>query len=146
MPRIFGYARTAEYEEAPSLERQQELVKWKAGEIDGVWQGCRAEHGSGSWAERPGFRALLEELEAGDQLVVYHPQSRILFAGDAINERAGPVTMFSDVREWRKWVAGLEKLKKMEIEKIVPGHGDVCGPEIIDDHIEELEKRIAEAL
>jgi cyclase len=80
------------------------------------------------------------------ELVIYHPQSKTLFAGDAINERAGPVTMFGDVREWRKWIAGLEKLKKMEIDRIVPGHGDVCGPDIIDQHIEELERRIAETI
>ena len=79
------------------------------------------------------------------QLAVYHPKSRILFAGDAINERAGPVTIFSDASDWRRWVAGLEKLKKLEIETIVPGHGELCGPEIIDDHIAALEKKIAEA-
>jgi cyclase len=83
---------------------------------------------------------------APSELVVYHPRTKTLFAGDAINEKAGPVTMFGDVREWRKWVAGLEKLKKVEIERIVPGHGEICGPDIIDNHIEALEKKIAEAL
>ena len=83
---------------------------------------------------------------ASNELVIYHPRTKTLYAGDAINERAGPVTMFGDVRDWRKWVAGLEKLQKLEIERIVPGHGDVCGPEIIDQHIEALEKKIAEAV
>lgn len=78
-------------------------------------------------------------------LVVYHPKSKVLFAGDAINERAGPVTMFGEPRDWKRWVTGLEKIKRLEIEAIVPGHGDVRGPEIIDEHIEELEKRIAAA-
>jgi len=80
------------------------------------------------------------------ELVVYHPRSRILFAGDAINERAGPVPMFGEAADWRRWVVGLEKLKKLEIETIVPGHGEICGPDIIDDHIATLEKRIAEAV
>jgi cyclase len=79
------------------------------------------------------------------ELVVYHPRTKTLFAGDAINGKAGPVTMFGDAKEWRRWVSGLEKLKKLEIEKIVPGHGDICGPEIIDSHIEAIEKRIAGA-
>ncbi len=94
-----------------------------------------------------GEEALIQHLPGHTpcELVVYHPKSKILFAGDAINERAGPVTMFGDAREWKKWVAGLEKLNRMEIEQIVPGHGDVCGPEIIDRHIEALEKKIAEA-
>jgi cyclase len=79
------------------------------------------------------------------ELVAYHPRTKTLFAGDAINEKAGPVTMFGDAKEWRKWVAGLEKLKKLEIERIVPGHGNVCGPDIIDTHIKTLEGRIKEA-
>jgi len=79
------------------------------------------------------------------EVVVYHPRTRTLFAGDAINERAGPVTMFGDAREWRKWVVGLEKLKKMEITKIVPGHGEIAGPEIIDDHIATLKGKIEAA-
>jgi len=79
------------------------------------------------------------------QLVAYHPRSKILFASDAINERSGPITMFGDPSDWRRWISGLEKLKKLPIEAIVPGHGDICGPEIIDDHIEALEKKIAEA-
>lgn len=80
------------------------------------------------------------------ELVVYHPRSRTLFAGDAINERAGPVTMFGDAADWRKWVAGLEKLQKLEIDRVVPGHGEITGPEIIEDHIEKLQKKIAEAV
>jgi len=83
---------------------------------------------------------------AQSELVVYHPRTRTLYAGDAINETAGPVTMFGDVGDWRKWVAGLEKLRKMEIDTIVPGHGSVCGPDIIDSHIEALEKKIEGAL
>jgi cyclase len=83
---------------------------------------------------------------APSEVVVYHPRTKTLFAGDAINEKAGPVTMFGDVREWRKWISGLEKLDKLGIERIVPGHGDVCGPEIIGRHIEALEQKIGEAL
>ena len=33
-------------------------------------------------------------------------------------------------------------LKKLEIQTIVPGHGEICGPDIIDDHIAKLEKKI----
>lgn len=79
------------------------------------------------------------------ELVVYHPRTRTLFAGDAVNERAGPVTLFGDMRDWRRWIIGLERLRKLEIERVVPGHGKVCGPEIIEAHIEALGKRIAAA-
>ncbi|MBM3307574.1 MAG: MBL fold metallo-hydrolase [Candidatus Eisenbacteria bacterium] len=79
------------------------------------------------------------------ELVVYHPRTRTLFAGDAVNEKAGPVTLFGDSKDWRRWVIGLERLRKLEIERIVPGHGKVCGPGVLDAHIETLEKRIAAA-
>jgi cyclase len=79
------------------------------------------------------------------ELVVYHPRTKTLFAGDAVNEKAGPVTMFGDAKDWRRWVGGLERLRRLEIERIVPGHGNVCGPAVIDGHIAALEKRIAAA-
>ncbi|MCD4690596.1 MBL fold metallo-hydrolase [bacterium] len=79
------------------------------------------------------------------ELVVYHPRSKVLFAGDAINTKAGPVTLFGDVKDWQKWISGLEKLTKLEIEKVVPGHGDIAGPEIIQQHIAALEKKVTAA-
>ncbi len=39
----------------------------------------------------------------------------------------------------------MEMLKKLEIEKVVPGHGDIAGPEIIEQHIAILERKLAEA-
>jgi len=65
------------------------------------------------------------------ELVVYHPRSKVLFAGDAINAKAGPVTMFGQPKDWQQWIAGLEKLQKLEIEKVVPG-----GLIIIDDYLD----------
>ena len=71
MARIFGYTRTADYEETLSLDAQQELIQEKASYIDGTWQGCRAEHGADPWCRRPEFTAILEDLESGDHLVVH---------------------------------------------------------------------------
>lgn len=79
------------------------------------------------------------------ELVVWHPRSRVLFAGDAVNEKAGPVTMFGGPKDWRRWMAGLVKLKKLDIEKIVPGHGEIAEPGILEDHIEALRKKIEES-
>jgi cyclase len=79
------------------------------------------------------------------ELVVYHPRSRTLFAGDAINQRSGPVTMFGDLKDWKRWITGLEKLQKLEIEHVVPGHGEITGPDIIGDHIEALKEKVVKA-
>ncbi len=81
------------------------------------------------------------------ELVVYHPRSRVLFAGDAINQRAGPG---HDVRRSAQTggsgSSGSRDCGSSTIETIVPGHGELCGPEIIDEHIVTLEERIAEAV
>ncbi|NQT15761.1 MAG: recombinase family protein [Planctomycetes bacterium] len=70
MTRVFGYCRTADYMETASLEEQRRLIERGAAELDGEWQGCRAEHDSRPWTERPGFQALLDELQAGDHVIV----------------------------------------------------------------------------
>ncbi|MFC1597402.1 recombinase family protein [Planctomycetota bacterium] len=71
MTRIFGYCRTADYMQTASLEEQRELIEQATDEIDGDWQGCRAEHDSHPWSERPGFQALINEMQTGDHLVVH---------------------------------------------------------------------------
>lgn len=91
MTRVFGYCRTADYLQTASLEEQRELIEQAAAGIDGDWQGCRAEHNSGPWIDRPEFQALLSELQAGDQLVVHSRKqidSRVATAADAVERLA----------------------------------------------------------
>lgn len=54
---------------------------------------------------------------------VYLPRERVLFAGDNVNTGMPyptPVSRFDE------WIALLQKIEAMEIEKIVPGHGEIC--------------------
>jgi cyclase len=75
-----------------------------------------------------------------DCVSVYLPQKKILFAGDTIYSGYPPTTRFGDERLWREWITSLERLKQLEVETIVPGHGPLCGKSEIDRNIEYLAK------
>jgi glyoxylase-like metal-dependent hydrolase (beta-lactamase superfamily II) len=80
------------------------------------------------------------------ELAVYHPKSKTLFAGDTIYEGSKLTTRFGGLVEWKLWISQLERLKKLDISTIVPGHGKLCSEEEIDRNIgylrSEIEKRI----
>jgi len=76
-------------------------------------------------------------------LSVYLPSSRVLFAGDAIFSGFDPRTRFGDRNLWKQWISSLEKLRKLEIKCIVPGHGRLCGTKEISRHIMFLRELIA---
>jgi glyoxylase-like metal-dependent hydrolase (beta-lactamase superfamily II) len=79
-------------------------------------------------------------------LSVYLPSSRILFAGDTVwGPRLDPAVRFGDKNLWRQWINSLERLSKLDIDCIVPGHGRLCDTKEIPRHIKYLEKWIAEA-
>jgi cyclase len=79
------------------------------------------------------------------ELFVYHPESRTLFAGDAIYEGSDPTTRFGGPEDWKEWIAQLRRLQKLNIRTIVPGHGKLCGLGEIERNIAFLEKKIGEA-
>lgn len=75
-----------------------------------------------------------------DELSVYHAKSRTLFAGDAIYEGMRPHAKFGGPDEWKLWISQLERLKQFDIKTIVPGHGNLCSKEVIDQNISSLQK------
>jgi glyoxylase-like metal-dependent hydrolase (beta-lactamase superfamily II) len=77
------------------------------------------------------------------EISVYHPKSQVLFAGDTIYEGMPLTTRFGGPKEWRQWIKSLENLQTLDIKKIVPGHGNICGKEEIQRNIEYLEEVIA---
>jgi cyclase len=73
------------------------------------------------------------------EISVYHPFSGSLFAGDTIYEGTPLTTRFGGPKEWKQWIRSLEKLEKLDIRNIVPGHGKICGKEEIRRNIAYLE-------
>ena len=55
-------------------------------------------------------------------LVVYLPQEKVLFAGDLAFFRVTPVTFDGHVSGW---IRSLDRLAKMDVDVVVPGHGPV---------------------
>jgi glyoxylase-like metal-dependent hydrolase (beta-lactamase superfamily II) len=67
-------------------------------------------------------------------IAVYHPRSKVLFAGDAILEGMNPYVR-PDSIAIKTWIRNLERLKELDIEWILPGHGELSKPDIIDSNI-----------
>jgi cyclase len=58
------------------------------------------------------------------------PECRLLLSGDLVFNGGCPFMMMGSVSGS---LAALDELRSLGAERIVPGHGDVCGPEVLDD-------------
>lgn len=67
------------------------------------------------------------------QAVVYVPERGVLFATDNLFVEFLP--WFHDSNPF-DWLASLNRLKTLDFNRIVPGHGPICGKEAVD-HMEE---------
>jgi glyoxylase-like metal-dependent hydrolase (beta-lactamase superfamily II) len=67
---------------------------------------------------------------AGDQVVLV-PDAGVLFAGDLVENRFFPI-VFGDVADGPAWIERMDVLRELAPTIVVPGHGEVAGPELID--------------
>ena len=65
-----------------------------------------------------------------NDIVAWVPEREVLFAGDVIFNKGTPFAMMGSVAGW---LEALERLRALGPRTIVPGHGPVCGPEVIDE-------------
>ncbi len=65
-----------------------------------------------------------------NDIIVWLPERRVLFAGDVIFNGGTPFALMGSIAGW---LEALERLRSLDAERIVPGHGDICGPEVIVD-------------
>lgn len=61
--------------------------------------------------------------------IVWIPERRVLFAGDLLFNGGTPFLLAGSVAGA---LVAVSALKELDAETIVPGHGPVCGPEVID--------------
>jgi glyoxylase-like metal-dependent hydrolase (beta-lactamase superfamily II) len=73
-------------------------------------------------------------------ICVYIPRSKILFASDTIYSEFTPTTRFGNVRLWKGWIKSLEKIEKLDIDILVPGHGRILKGKQIKKEIERHKK------
>jgi len=82
------------------------------------------------------IQLLVTPGHAQDEISVFHPKSRTLFAGDTVYEGMNLTTRFGGPAEWKIWISQLERLKLLDFDTLVPGHGRLCSKP-------ELERNIA---
>ncbi|HSP54383.1 MAG TPA: MBL fold metallo-hydrolase, partial [Dehalococcoidia bacterium] len=65
-----------------------------------------------------------------NDIVAWIPERKVLFSGDIVFNEGTPFAMMGSVAGW---LGALDRLKELGIERIVPGHGPACGPEVLDE-------------
>jgi cyclase len=63
------------------------------------------------------------------QLAVYVPEEKVAFVGDTIFNGCQTWLYTSNVDEW---ITSLDRIKKLDVDYIVPGHGPVCTKRELD--------------
>lgn len=72
----------------------------------------------------------------------YVPEEKILFAGDVVVTDRHPDLSQAQTEQW---VQALKQIRQMEVETVVPGHGEPCGLDEVDKliaYIEEMRQRV----
>ena len=64
-----------------------------------------------------------------NDLVVWLPERRVLFTGDLVFNGGTPFVAMGSIAGS---LIALDRLREFDAETIVPGHGLICGPEVID--------------
>jgi cyclase len=78
-----------------------------------------------------------------DSSMVSVPDARVLFGGDNVFHGRPAFTGHGDLVAW---IAALERVKRIGIDVVVPGHGAMGGPELLDQQLVELEGLLARDL
>jgi len=69
--------------------------------------------------------------------VVYIPEEGILFAGDVVINEPAPGMRDANTAEW---IAALTWIENLPVETIVPGHGEICGKDVVRQLIDRFEE------
>ena len=75
------------------------------------------------------FHCLHTPGHTPGQLAVHVPEERLVFTGDTIFSGCQTWLMTSNVPQW---LEALERIRTLDVDRIVPGHGPVVGKEYLD--------------
>ena len=70
-----------------------------------------------------------------NDIVLWIPDRKLLFAGDVLFNGGTPFVVMGSVAGS---LIALETIRNLGPEIVIPGHGEVCGPELIDDIVAYL--------
>ncbi len=88
--------------------------------------------------------ALMEvgPAHTGGDVIVYLPDERVVFTGDIVFHGGHPIVWAGPVANW---VDACKRLASLDLSVIVPGHGPLAGPSVLDDLVGYFEWLTAEA-
>ncbi|MGH9884829.1 MAG: MBL fold metallo-hydrolase [bacterium] len=92
------------------------------------------------------FHCLHTPGHTPGQLAVHVPEERVVFTGDTIFSGCQTWLMTSDVP---RWLEALERIRTLDVDWIVPGHGPVVGKDYLDvqrSHLLEWTSAVAAAI
>jgi cyclase len=75
------------------------------------------------------FQLLHTPGHTPGQTAVYVPEERVVFTGDTVFSGCQTWLMTSDVEQW---LASLDRIRALDFDWLVPGHGPVTGRESLD--------------
>ena len=75
------------------------------------------------------FRLLHTPGHTPGQLAVHVPEERVVFTGDTIFNECQTWLMTSNVEQW---LVALDRIKALDVDHVVPGHGPVTTLEYLD--------------
>jgi len=70
-----------------------------------------------------------------DSIVVYAVENRILMAGDNLTSATHP---YKGHAYFADWIKALEFMNTLDVETVVPGHGEICGKDEIGRFIDYM--------
>jgi cyclase len=88
------------------------------------------------------FQLLLTPGHTASETSVYVPQERIVFTGDNIFYK---VQSFLHEAVPLEWLESLERLKELDVDYYIPGHGEVCTRDYLDEQAGFIREWIAAA-
>jgi glyoxylase-like metal-dependent hydrolase (beta-lactamase superfamily II) len=77
--------------------------------------------------------------------MVYLPEHQLVFSGDLVFCNQHPTMNLAETQEW---VTALERLSRMKIETLIPGHGPVCTQDAAQPlaaYIRKMRQRVQES-
>jgi cyclase len=130
-------------------ECRREILRFGLPRTDGVftpveWGGLEIEAPSITFSDRldlfvGDLRIELHHIgpaHTTNDVVAWIPDGRVLFAGDLIFNGGTPFILMGSLAGS---LEALSRLRSFEAETIVPGHGPVCTPDVIEDNRRYLE-------
>lgn len=79
-------------------------------------------------------------------LILYLPDDDIVFTGDLTFHDRHPYVGHGNISDWKQW---LDFLKTLQVATVVPGHGEIGGPEIIAEmktYLNDLESTVQDLM